>query len=374
MKPSDSDSRLPLISRIANLTIGRQRRSVPGSRPGVVVADPQAPAPQITVIQYNEEHFTNQTDVAVEQIHNTHEPGTVTWVNVDGLGDAATIEMLGDRFGLHRLVQEDIVNVHQRAKVEEFDDHLFIVARMVSLDKHLKTEQISLILGDNFILTFQERIGDCLDPVRIRLRKKLGRIRSAGADYLAYAILDAIVDGYFPVLDQYSEQLDQLEDGLATHKSKQVVARIHRLRSEFYVLRKAIWPHRELFNSLLRDVESRFDKETRMHLRDCYDHTIQIIDIVETSREIASDIRDFHFTQVGMRQNEIMKVLTIVSSLFIPLGFVAGLYGMNFDSEVSEYNMPELHWAYGYPMALGVMASIALGMLFFFWRRGWLKR
>lgn len=373
MTSTNSVGQQPLFSGMASLRIVRRRRSKPGTRPGVVVVDPQAPAPQITVIRFSEEDFTEQTDVAVDQIHNKHEPGTVTWVNVNGLGDAATIESLGERFGMHHLVQEDIVNVHQRAKVEEFDDHLFIVARMVSLEEHLRTEQISMILGDNFILTFQERLGDCLDPVRRRLRKHTGRIRSAGADYLAYAILDAIVDGYFPVIDQYGEQLEQLEDGLDTHKSKQVVAKIHRLRSEFYVLRKAIWPHRELFNSLLRDVESRFDVETRAYLRDCYDHTIQIIDIVETSREIASDIRDFHFTQVSMKQNEIMKVLTIVSSLFIPLSFVAGLYGMNFDSEVSEYNMPELHWAYGYPMALSVMAAISIGMLFFFWRRGWLR-
>lgn len=374
MNHSESDVCPPLLSRIANLQLGGPRRSTPGSRPGVVIADPQAPAPEISVIQYNSETLTEQTGVAVDDVGEFRQADTVTWVNVNGLGDAATIEALGEQFGLHRLVQEDIVNVHQRAKVDEFDDHLFIVARMVSIEEHLKTEQISLILGDNFILTFQERVGDCLDPVRKRLRKLPCRMRTVGADYLAYAILDAIVDGYFPVLDQYSEQLDQLEDGLVVQKSKQVVAQIHRLRSEFYMLRKAIWPHRELFNSLLRDVESRFDKETHTYLRDCYDHTIQIIDIVETSREIASDIRDFHFTQVSMKQNEIMKVLTIVSSVFIPLSFVAGLYGMNFDSEVSGYNMPELHWAYGYPMALSVMAAIALGMLGFFWQRGWLRR
>lgn len=328
----------------------------------------------MSVMQYSESDIEERSISSVEEIECSENADSVTWVNVCGLGDAATIEAIGARFGLHRLVQEDIVNVHQRAKVEEFDDHLFIVARMVSVEHHLKSEQISLILGKNFVITFQEYVGDCLDPVRKRLRKPAGRIRSAGADYLAYAILDAVIDGYFPVLDHYGEQLDKVEDGLVTQRSKHVVAKIHSLRSEFYVLRKAISPHREMFNSLLRDVETRFDKETRMYLRDCYDHTIQIIDVVETSREIASDIRDFHFTQVSMKQNEIMKVLTIVSSLFIPLSFVAGLYGMNFDTGASEYNMPELHWVYGYPMALSVMGAIASGMLFFFWRRGWLKR
>lgn len=358
--------------RIANLAPAR--RTIPGSRPGVVVADPNSPAPVVNVIQYNEDGLKEVPIDSIEQIDGETNKDTVTWVNVCGLGDAATIEEIGVKFGLHRLVQEDIVNVHQRAKVDEFDDHLFIVARTINLENHLKTEQVSMILGDHFVITFQEYVGDCLDPVRKRLRKPLGRIRSLKADYLAYAILDAIVDGYFPVLDQYNEQLDEIEEGLSTQNSKHVVARIHQLRSEFYAIRKAIWPHRELFNSLLRDMESRFAEETRVYLRDCYDHTIQIIDVVETSREIASDIRDFHFTQVSMKQNEIMKVLTIVSSIFIPLSFVAGLYGMNFDTDVSNYNMPELHWIYGYPMALSVMATISCGMLVFFWRHGWLRK
>ena len=340
----------------------------------MVVVDPEAPHPEITVIEYSENSLDERSIDSIDQLRPVNAGDTITWLNVSGLGDAATVEGIGHKFGLHQLVQEDIVNVHQRAKVEEFDDHLFIVARMVSIDQHLKTEQISMILGKNFVITFQEYVGDCLDPVRKRLRNQLGRIRAVGADYLAYAILDAVIDGYFPVLDQYNEQLDALEDGLIAQKSKHVVSRIHRLRSEFYVLRKAIWPHRELVNALLRDVEAYFAKETRMYLRDCYDHTIQIIDIVDTSREIASDIRDFHFKQVSMRQNEIMKVLTIVSSVFIPLSFVAGLYGMNFDTHVSAYNMPELHWIYGYPMALSLMAAIGGGMLFFFWQRGWLKR
>jgi magnesium transporter len=370
--PFDPGIRLPVMMK--RLRLHARRRTQPGDRPGTVVADPDAPPPQISVMQYNDRHFTEAKDVDIDRVRECRNPEMVTWININGLGDARTIEAIGEAFGLHRLVQEDIVNVHQRAKVEVFDDHLFIVARMVSLDDNLSTEQISIILGDNFVLTFQERIGDCLGPVRKRLREHIGRIRTAAADYLAYAILDAIIDGYFPVLDKYSEQLDHLEERLSTNRSKHVVARIHRLRSEFYILRKAIWPHRELFNTLLRDSETRFAKETHMYLRDCYDHTIQIIDIVETSREIASDIRDFHFTQVSMKQNEIMKVLTVVSSVFIPLSFVAGLYGMNFDSEISEYNMPELHWAYGYPMALSLMAAIAFGMLIFFWRRGWLNR
>jgi magnesium transporter len=243
-----------------------RRQTEPGSRPGSIVVDPQAPAPTITAIQYNAGDFAETADVGLDRIAELLSDQHVTWVNIDGLGDATTIRTIGETFSIHRLVLEDIVNVHQRAKVDEFDEHLFIVARMVSFDDHLQTEQISLILGQNFVLTFQEHVGDCLEGVRNRLRKQIGRIRTVGADYLAYAIIDAVIDGYFPVLDQYSDRLDKLEEGLTSNRPGGVVRDIHRLRSEFYILRRAIWPHREMVNSLIRDMESRFDSETLMHL------------------------------------------------------------------------------------------------------------
>lgn len=345
-----------------------RRQTQPGTRPGVVQVAPDSPPPRISIIQYSRHDYRVREDISSDDLSSVAASDMVTWVNVDGLGDADVIMKIGEAFDIHDLVLEDIVNVHQRAKVEEYDDHLFIVARMASLPEHLETEQISLIAGSNYVITFQEHAGDCLDSLRRRLEKSTGRIRSAGADYLAYAIIDAILDGYFPVLDAYSEQMDRLEELNLMHPSRSVLAALHRLRSELHMLRKAIRPHREMVNSLLRDMGHRFESETLNYLRDCYDHTMQIIDTVETSRELASDIRDYHFTQIGIRQNEIMKVLTVISSVFIPLGFVAGLYGMNFD------NMPELHWNYGYPAALGAMATIASGMLFFFWRRGWLAR
>lgn len=369
---SNSDFRLRLPRLLESLNLHHHRRAKPGARPGTLVVDPQAPAPVITAIQYTVKDFSETREIALSELDTTLAREGVTWINVDGLGDAPTIRAIGETFQIHQLVLEDIVNVHQRAKVEEFDDHLFIVARMACVDSELKTEQISLIVGPDYVVTFQEQIGDCLDPVRRRLRKATGRIRSAGADYLAYAILDAVIDGYFPVIDHYAEQLDALEDQLTSSRPKHVLAAIHRLRSEFYILRRAMWPHREMVNSLIRDMESRFESETVRHLRDCYDHTVQIMDTVDTSREIASDVRDFHYTQISIRQNEIMKVLTIVASIFIPLSFVTGLYGMNFDFEASPYNMPELHWAYGYPVALGVMTTMVVVMLFVFWRRGWL--
>lgn len=374
MKKNDSDPwfRLPNLTRI--LHIRRPRRTAPGSRPGSIVVDPASPPPRVSVISYGPDDCDEVQDAPVDGVAGLLRQKPVTWINVDGLGDEAAIRALSDVFGIHKLVLEDIVNVHQRAKVEDFEDYLFIVCRMISYDGRLQTEQVSLIVGADFVATFQEREGDCLDPVRMRIRRSLGRIRSMPADYLAYAILDAIIDGYFPLLDQYGERMDELENRLSNSHARHAIARIHRLRSEFYILRKAIRPHREMLNSLIRDFESRFTADTRIHLRDCYDHTVQAIDIADTYREIASDLRDFHFTQISIRQNEIMKVLTIVATIFMPLGFVAGLYGMNFDSEVSPYNMPELKWFFGYPLVLAGMATLASGMLFFFWKRGWLSR
>jgi magnesium transporter len=362
---------LPRLLR--NLSRRSRRQTKPGSRPGSIVVDPQAPTPVITAIRFNTAELTEERDLQAGQLAKLLSDHHVTWINVDGLGDAATIRTIGQTFGIHQLVLEDIVNVHQRSKVEEFEQHLFIVARMVNVEEQLQSEQIGIILGPNYVLTFQERVGDCLDAVRRRLRKSLGRIRTGGADYLAYAILDAIIDGYFPVLDHYSERLDLLEEVLVASKPNQVVSEIHRLRRELYLLRRAMWPHREMVNSLLRDMQPWFADETKTHLRDCYDHTIQILDTIDTSREIASDVREFHFTQISLRQNEIMKVLTIVASVFIPLGFVTGIYGMNFDSRASAFNMPETQWKYGYPFALAVMATMACGMLYAFWKRGWLS-
>ncbi len=363
---------LPTIVRHFRLRM--HRRAKPGARPGTVVTDPLAPAPVIRVITFGPDHFDSQAVDDPDEIAKHFSPDAVTWVNIDGLGDASTIKRVGRVFNLHDLVLEDIVNVHQRAKVEEYGNHLFLVARMVTLDQSLHAEQISLILGDRFVLTFQERCGDCLEPVRRRLLTGNGVIRNLGADYLVYSLLDAIIDGYFPVLERYGEQLNELEDQLLVRTTTALIARIHRLRSELFVLRKAIWPHRELVNALLRESTPHITSNTRIYLRDCYDHAVQIIDLTETCREIASDLRDFHFSQISMRQNEIMKVLTVMATIFIPLNFIAAVYGMNFDPKVSAWNMPELQWPYGYLFSIGLMISTVAVLLGFFWYRGWLGR
>jgi magnesium transporter len=264
-----------------------------------------------------------------------------------------------------------VVNVHQRAKVEEYGDHLYIVLRMVGPGEHLETEQLSLFLGRNFVLTFQERPGDCFEPVRARLRHSRGRMRDTGADYLAYALIDAIVDAYFPVVDDCGERLEELDEQMSAGHSHDAMAVLHHLRGELMLLRRAIRPLRDELVNLMPDPNALIRPETQFYLRDCYDHTVQLIDLLDTYRELCSDLRDFHLSAVSNRMNEIMKVLTIIATLFMPLSFIAGVYGMNFNTALPG-NMPELNWPYGYVLSLGLMLLVAGGMVAFFWRRGWL--
>jgi magnesium transporter len=351
-----------------------RRRTKPGASPGTIVADPESPQPVIRVIAYGPDSVEERQIHDVSKLAAYLAKWPVTWVNVDGLGSAEVVQKVAQHFKLHRLAVEDVVNVHQRAKVEEYSDHLFIVARMVTLSERLSSEQISIFLGSNFVLTFQEREGDCLEPVRNRIREKRGRIRDVGPDYLAYAILDAVIDSYFPVLEEYGERLDRMDEQLALHPTRDIVTQIHATRSELLFLRRAVWPHREALATLTRDQHALIDRETRIYLRDCYDHTIQIFDLLETDRELCADMRDLYLSEISNRMTEVMKVLTLIATIFIPLGFIASVYGMNFDTSVSPWNMPELHWEYGYPYSLVLMAAVAATFLIFFWRRGWLKR
>ena len=344
------------------------RITLPGAAPGSVVASPEEPKPVIRVIAYSNGDLVDKTVDSLKDLEELTESHAVTWINVDGLGDADVIYALGDMFGLHRLALEDVVNVHQRPKVEDYGDHLFIVARMVDASEQLQTEQISFFVGKTFVLTFQEgKPGDCLEPVRRRIRKSSGHIRYRGTDYLAYSLLDSIIDHYFPVVESYGEQLDVLDDQLINTRGDASIAAIHRFRSELLVLRRAVRPHREAINELLRDSHELITDETRLFLRDCYDHTIQLGEAIDTYRETCSDLRDFHLAAVGSRTNDVMKTLTIIATIFIPLGFIAGLYGMNFD------HMPELHWKYGYPFSLGLMGSVVTSLMFWFSHKGWLR-
>jgi magnesium transporter len=292
-------------------------------------------------------------------------PGML-WVDVDRLGDNSAVEMIGEVFHLHPLALEDVVNTRQRPKVESYDGHYYIVAHMASFESGLKMEQLSLFLGKGFVITFQEWPGDCLEPVRERLRKGTSKIRSRGADYLAYSLLDAVIDGYFPVLEIYGERLEELEDAVIIHPTPAAIADIHEVKRELLTLRRSIWPLREAMAYLYHEETTLIAEETRPYFRDCYDHTIRIMDLIETFRELSADLMDVYLSSVSNRINGVMKVLTVITTIFIPLTFIVGLYGMNF------HNMPELRSRYGYPITLAVMGVIAVALLLVFWRRGWL--
>lgn len=342
-----------------------ERVTEPGAVPGTVVAVPEEPKPVIRVMAFSNDKLFDEIIESFSVLQDVTERFPVTWVNVDGLGDAGVIRGLGELFNLHRLALEDVVNMHQRPKVEDYGDYLFIVARMISAAEQLQTEQICFFVGKKFVLTFQVATGDCLDPVRDRIRRASGRLRHGGTDYLTYALLDSIIDHYFPVVENYGERLDTLDTELINSRGDASIAAVHRFRSELLVLRRAIRPHREAINALLRETHELITDETRLFLRDCYDHTIQLSEAIDTYRETCSDLRDFHLAAVSNRTNDAMKTLTIIATIFIPLSFVAGLYGMNFD------HMPELHWRYGYPLAIGLMVCTASGLLIWFRRKGW---
>lgn len=353
---------------------GRRRRGAPGATPGTLIADPHAARPNLRVIGYGPSDILDTAVDGLEEIRTLRGRWPVMWVNVDGLGDLELLTGLGEMFGLHRLALEDIVNVHQRPKVEEYEDDLFIITRALAGNDGPETIQVAMFLTEGCLLTLQERPVDCFAPIRERIHKARGIIRQNGPDYLAYAILDAVIDHYFPALEATGEYLAALEDRVVAEPDLNLVPEIHDMKRDLLAYRRAIWPQREMLNALVRDAGARVTQATRVHLRDCYDHTIHLMDTVETYRDIAASLVDIYLSSVGVRTNEIMKVLAVIATIFIPLSFIAGLYGMNFDRAASPWNMPELGWAYGYPFALSLMAATATGLLLFFRKRGWIGR
>lgn len=358
-----------------NRTRAFKHRKPPGSSPGTLVVDPSSPKPKLTVIAYGPNEIVEKTIVDPKEICPFLERYPVVWLDVDGLGDAEVIRSIGESFKLHRLAIEDVAEVHKRARVDRYDTHQYIALVMVDLvDGGLDTEQLSLFLGKNFVITFQERPGDGFDRVRERLRGGKGMIRTGGPGYLAYALLDATIDGYFPVLEHYGERLEDLEDSLVATPNANRLNEIHALRRDLVVLRRAVWPMREALNFLLREGSDAFNAETRPYLNDCYDHTVQLMDLVENHREMASGLMDVYLSAMSNRMNEVMKVLTIISTIFMPLTFIAGVYGMNFHVDAGPLSMPELLSPYGYVICLAAMLVLAVLMLFWFRHEGWIGR
>jgi magnesium transporter len=342
-----------------------------GLPPGTIVhiGEQRREPVKLSVIKYDAADFQEKTVANVEEACAFRNKSSVMWLNVDGVHQPEIIEQVGKSLSLHPLVTEDIANTGQRPKMEDYDDYIFVVLRMLRFDgdeNETKTEQMSIILGSDFVVSFQEREGDVFDTIRERLRSNKGRIRKLGADYLAYSLIDAIVDNYFMVLEKLGETIEDIEDRLVTNPTSETLQTIHDLKREMIFLRKSVWPLREVINRLERSESPLINKSTFVYLRDVYDHTIQVMDAVETFRDMLSGMLDIYLSSVSNRMNEIMKVLTVIATIFIPLTFVAGLYGMNF-----KY-MPELDLPWSYPAVLVLMLAVALLMVVYFRRKKWI--
>jgi len=323
----------------------------------------------ITVITYNEQEYEEKELKNIEECFPFSHKSGVTWLNIDGIKDTTLIEEVGNYLGLHHLLIEDIANTGQRPKIEDFEDYLFIILKMIycnNFKDDIEIEQVSVILGPDFVISFQERKGDVFESIREKIRKGKGKIRKEGADYLAYNLIDSIVDNYFVILENIAEKIEKIEERLLIQPTPNILQNIHELKRNIIFLRKSVWPLREII-SRLEKPESKLIKETtQIYMRDIYDHSIQIMDTIETQREMISGMLDIYLSSISNKMNEVMKVLTIIATIFIPLTFIAGIYGMNFNY------MPELSWRWGYFATLLVMVLVGVLMVFYFRKKKWL--
>jgi magnesium transporter len=350
----------------------KKRYSRPGAAPATLRAAPDASAAVvIKLMEYDRDGCNERIVDSVAALPDcrSNDDGKIRWIEFNGLGDVEALKALGKKFGLHPLALEDVLNVGQRPKLEPYAGHLFIIAQMIyhDADECLCGEQVSIFVCGNFLISIQEDAEmDVFDPVRQRIRGGGGNIRTMKTDYLAYALLDAIVDHGFPVLEEIGEALQEIEDAVLTNPSKDTIGQLHSLKRTLMQLRRFVWPERDVVNSMLHGDSEFIRPETKVYLRDLYDHSVQIMDLIESYRDVATSLMDMYLSSVGLRTNEIMRVLTVISSIFIPLTFLVGVYGMNFD------NMPELHNHWGYWSLWVVMAVIAVGQLVFFHKKKWL--
>lgn len=357
-----------MLKKIKRLT-GKKRKKA-GEPPGVLSKSEDIIEEDIKIsyIDYDKDSHQEKEIENIDECLKLKESPTVSWINVEGLSDIEVIDNLGKIFEIHPLIQEDIVHTHQRPKIEEHEKTLYIVLKMLKYDdtsQEIESEQISIVLGENYVITFQERQGDVFEPIRTRLKNELGRIRNMGADYLAYALIDIIVDNYFIILEKVSDRIEIIEEELVNQPSEDTLQEIYALKNEMIFLRKSVWPLREVINRLEKNEIQFITQSVKLYLRDVYDHTIQVIETVETIRDMLGGMLDIYLSSISNKMNEVMKVLTIIATIFIPLTFIAGIYGMNF-----EY-MPELGWRNGYFMVWLVMIAIAAYMVYFFKKKDW---
>lgn len=341
-----------------------------GAPPGTVVyyGEQQTKKVKITLIEYNETEFIEKDFYDLSECVTLINPNMVRWINVDGVHDAELIESIGKQFIIHPLTLEDIVNTHQRAKFEDYDNYVVSMMKMITQEEgEIHSEQLCVVLMEGTVISFQEvEGGDAFDYIRNRLRQGKGRIRKMGADYLAYALIDAVVDCYFGILEKIGDRIEELEDDLMKEPSKETLHVLHNMKREMIYIRKAVWPLRELINNMQRSETELIKPSTDIYLRDVHDHAIRVMDTVETYRDLLASMMDIYLSSVSNKMNEVMKVLTIITTIFVPVTFIAGIYGMNFEF------MPELHSAWGYPIALIVMGIIILTLLYYFRRKKWL--
>jgi magnesium transporter len=349
----------------------KRRSRKAGLPPGTLVHIGERTSEQtrVRVLAYDEGSCTERELDSIGDLAPLLGQSRVTWVNIDAVHDVALMEQLGKTFNLHPLVLEDMVNTDQRPKVEDYGDYAYIVLKQLSYDEaagEVVSEQVSLILGRNFVLSVGEREGDVFDNVRERIRNSKGRIRSLNPDYLLYRLIDAIVDHYFLALETLGDRIERLEERVISDTSAEVLHEIDRIKWEILFLRRAVWPLREVLNELEHEEYELIEERTEIYFRDVYDHSIQVIDTIETYRDLLAGMMDLYQSNVNLRLNQVMKVLTVISTIFLPLTFLAGVWGMNF------LYMPELYEPHGYYWALGAMATLALGMVVYFKRKGWM--
>lgn len=343
----------------------------PGSEPGTLIIEPDAKPSRIILIDYDEDNAIRKVDITPNACAPYIGTNTVSWMDIQGLGSETVLKQVGDIFNLHPLLLEDVVNVPQRPKLEDYNNQLLVISQMVRLkedESGFDTEQVSFVLGKRYLLSFQEEeLQDCFEIVRDRIRTSQGRVRKSGADYLTYLLLDTIIDGYFPVVEHYEDRIEALEDMIISDPDRDTMQEIYDVRRELLALRRLIWPMRNVLHLLMRDHHGIVSDEVQIYFRDSYDHVIQILEIIEAYRELAASLMDVYMSTMGNKLNEIMKFLTVISTIFIPLTFIVGVYGMNFE------NMPELKGEWSYFLVWLVMLAVAGGLIFYFWRKGWFK-
>lgn len=350
----------------------KKKRSIKtGLPPGslIHIGEKKAERVRIRILDYDENQFEEKEAKSIEECFPFKDKPTTTWINIDGLHQVDIIEKIGNKFDFHPLLLEDILNTEQRPKIEDFETHIYIVLKMLYYDEKIKeitSEQISIIFGHNFVISFQEKEGDIFDPIRERIRTGKGRTRKMGADYLSYSLVDSIVDSYFSILEKLGENIEDVEETMITDPKPETLHGIHSLKRKMISLRKSVWPLRDVLSALERSESPLIQEPTRIYLKDVYDHTIQVIDTVETYRDVLSGMLDVYLSSISNKMNEIMKVLTIIATIFIPLTFIAGVYGMNFEF------MPELRWRLGYPAIWVVMISVGISMLVYFRKKKWI--